>query len=319
MIRYTRIGERAWESLTETMSSKRGSSRTVREFRTSLESLEFHQYQLDQWQRSVLEELHLNHANLDDTRSTLLRTVLHLRANQMRSVMIRPFLYASTDIMVQQEKSDAAVDVAHDTIQTIADLHARSDMYRQQQALFNYFLVSALGVLYALIVREIKRDASLTTSVRLSLSSFAKAKSGFFGGLNVLQSLGASATYPRRLWNKLFPFIKQHEVLQNQDDRGLEPADCFVKSLPYFPNNSNCDSLGNYQNLQVDPALRVSHVSAMDSAPQPAIQVYPESDFNIWNIFDPGEPYSANDVLLDTHFEQQPMESFSDSTFAPSF
>jgi hypothetical protein len=315
MIRYTRIGERAWELLTKSTNNGRGGTCANQQSRTSLEALDFYQYQLDQWQRSIPEELHLNHAFADDTRSTLLLTVLHLRANQMRSVMIRPFLYADINIVVQLGKSHAAIDVASDTIQTIADLHARSDIYRWQQALFNYFLVSALGVVYALIVRETKRETSQFASDQLSHADFAKAKSGLLCGLYILQSLGASATYSRRLLEKLFPLVTQRKMSENHPAHGPESAHYGVGAC--FPAESAFDSTDHYHSLQMDPVFCGSNSSALDITLQPTTQTYPGLDPNIGNIFDTGEMYLADNVLLDTYFGQQYVNSFSDPTYIP--
>ena len=299
------------------MNNRQGGSRTTQEFRTSLESLEFHQYQLDQWQRSIPDELQRSHADSTDTRSTLLFTVLHLRANQMRAFMIRPFLYAGTSIAAQLGKSSAAVDIAIDTIQTIADLHARSDFITRQQALFNYFLVSALGVLYALIIRETNRETSSVASDQLSPAGFAKAKSGLFCGLNILQSLGASATYPGRLWDKLFPFISQGKAFQNYD-YGPESADYLSESPTSFPAAPMYDSPNN-QSLLMNAVFPVSNSSVLDSRSQSTTQACLELDRNTVNLFESGEAYSADDVLLDTYFGQQFVNSFNDSTLAPPF
>jgi hypothetical protein len=59
----------------------------------------------------------------------------------MRAFLIHPFLYIGTSSTAQLGKSTAAVEIARDTIQTIASLHAQSDIYRRQQALFNYFFL----------------------------------------------------------------------------------------------------------------------------------------------------------------------------------
>jgi hypothetical protein len=317
MIRYTRIGEPAWESLTKSMNSRQGGSKTSQEFRTSLKDLEFHQFQLDQWQQSIPEELHFSHADINDTRSTLLLTVLRLRANQMRAVMIRPFLYAGPNITAQLGKSHAAVDVASDTIQIIADLHARSDIYRRQQALFNYFLVSALGVLYALIVRETRRETSSIASDRLSPADFAQAKSGLLCGLNTLQSLGSYTTYPRRLLDRLFPFVTRLKDFEYHTPHGPEPTDYGIESVANFPAESTFNLLDQPNSLHMNPIFCSSNSSAIDRTSKSARQAYPGLDPDIANIFDTGEAYLADDVLLDTYFGQPFMNSFSDPTYIP--
>jgi hypothetical protein len=320
MIRYVRIGEGAWESLTRSMSGRQGGARTAVEFRTTLETFEFHQYQLDQWQRSIPGELGFSHADPGDTRSTLLLTVLHLRANQLRAVMIRRFLYIGTDSTTQLGKSAAAVEIAIDTIRVIDDLHARSDIYRRQQALFNYFLISALGVLYALITRDSKRETSSMTSDRLSPAVFANAQSGLFRGLDILWSLGTSGTYPLRLWNKLFPSISQFKVSQNHDDYAPQPVEQLLEPPATIPGavSYNIGSQDHHQSVPLDPIIPATSSAAINTS-QPTTQIFSPVDTDIMNVFEPGELYTADDILFDRYFGGQFANCFNDTSFVPPF
>ena len=296
MIRYTRIGEHAWESLAKSINSRQDP--TPQELRTSLESLEFHQYQLDQWQQSIPDELKFNHADSADTKSTLLLTVLHLRANQMRAVMIRPFLFAGTETVAQLGKSIAAVDIANDTIQTITDLHARTDIYRRQQALFNYFMISALGVLYALIARDYKEETASLRSDRLSPDAFDKAKRGLLCGLYIVRSLGASATYPKRMWNKLFPSISTRNAFPIHGDDTAESVDYLSERSCSFPIAETFESR-NQQSLPLDPLFPVSNWSAVDIPLQSSIQTYPNWDSDISNLLNGTESIPVGEVFFD--------------------
>jgi len=317
MIRYIRIGERAWESLTRSMS---GGSHTHRDFPTTLETFEFHQYQLDQWQRSIPGELGFSHADPGDTRSTLLLTVLHLRANQLRSVMVRPFLYARTDSTTQPGKSAAAMEIAIDTIRTIGNLHAQTDIYRRQQALFIYFLVSALGVLYALITRDAKREAPSMTSDQLSPAAFANAQSGLIRGLEILWSLGTSCAYPRRLWNKLFPSISQFKAFQNHGDYAPQPVEQLLEPSALISGavSDNIGLQGHRHGISLDTIIPTTS-SATINISQPNIQICTPLDSNIMNVFEPGEPYTADDVLFNRYFGGQFANCFNDTTFVPPF
>jgi hypothetical protein len=324
MIRYARIGEQAWESLTRSMSGRQGSTRPTQEFRSTLESLQFHQYQLDQWQRSIPAELQLNHddtSNTSETSSTLLLTVLHLRANQLRAVMIRPFIYVGTGSAAQLGKSAEAVEIAIDTIRTVADLHAHSNIYRRQQAIFNYFLVSALGVLYALITRDAEREASSMINDRLSPAAFADAQSGLLCGLDILQSLGTSAAYPQRLWNKLFPLVSKFKAFEDHSDYATEPVEQLFESSSQIPGVITYDTApqGHLPGILLDPVIPTAIPSATIDRQQITTELSPSSDSNITNMFKPGDPYITDDILFDRYFGGQVINCFDDSTFIPPF
>ncbi|KIM92691.1 hypothetical protein OIDMADRAFT_185063 [Oidiodendron maius Zn] len=299
MIRYSRIGEQAWESLISSVSDTLGGSRTSREFHTPHESLEFRQYQLDQWQRSIPEELQFSRADFTDIRITFLRTVLHLRSNQMRIFMIRHFIYLNTSSTTQLGNCTTAMEIARDTIQTIADLHARSNIYRRQQALFNHFLVSALGLLYVLITRDTEQESlSSSTRDRLPPHALDKACSGFFRGLGILRSLGTSASRPWRLFSRLFPTPSQLKVLQNYDHYSYGPVDCVLESSSRFPSPDICTTSlqGHPQSLQLDPALAATSSSTFDITSPSLTQMFPDFDCDTMDMFDPGELYTAGDI-----------------------
>ncbi|CZR67535.1 uncharacterized protein PAC_17434 [Phialocephala subalpina] len=322
MIRYARIGDLAWNSLSRSISGRLVGSRTSHDFRTALESLEFHEYQLDQWQRSIPEELQFSHVDHADMKMTFLRTVLHLRANQMRIIMIRPFLYLDPSSDTQLGKSITAMEVAGDTIQIIADLHSRGDMYRRQQALFNHFLVSALGLLYVLIIRDtVKEPLSSITGDRLSPHALAKAYSSLFCGLDVLRSLGTFATAPRRLWNKLFPIISRLKLLENHSNDSGTPVEYLSgPSLrPAAAYTCYTNSQGHSYSPPLDPALTTISSSTLDIASQSVPQALPDFDYDIMNIFELEEAYAEDDIYMDKDFGHHFIAPSNECTFAASF
>jgi hypothetical protein len=322
MIRYARIGNQAWDSLSRCLSGRLGSSRTTHEFRTANESLEFHEYQLDQWERSIPEELQFSHADYTDAKTTFLRTVLRLRANQLRILMIRPLLYSSPSSASQLEKCLTAMEVASDTIQIIADLHAWSDMYRRQQALFNHFLVSALGLLYVLIIRDtVKEPLSSTTGDRLPPDALAKAYTRLFRGLDVLGSLDASTSTPRSLCNKLFSITSRLKELRSQNDYSDKIDDYSSKPSLRFPaaHAHNTSLQDRYHDLSIDPALVATDSSTADTASQSITQGLPESCYDIMNMFEPVGASIEDAISQEKDYGHQFMTSSNEGTFASSF
>jgi hypothetical protein len=322
MIRYARIGDQAWDSLSRSATGRLSSSRNSHDFRTAHESLEFHEYQLEQWEKGIPEELQFSHADHTDMKTTFLRTVLHLRANQMRIIMIRPFLYSSLSSTTHLGKCLTAMEVAGDTIQIIADLHVQSDMYRRQQALFNHFLVSALGLLYVLIIRyTVKEPLAPITDDRLSPDALAKAYGRLFRGLDILGSLGETNSTPRGLYKKLFSIISKLKITQSQNDYSERPLDCSSESSLRFlaSRASNTSLQDRYHKSIIDPELTTTSSLALDIASNSIAQTFPEFCFDITNLVTPGEAYTEDGIYRDRGFGQHLITPGNEYTLTASF
>jgi len=255
-------------------------------------------------------------------RTIFLRTVLHLHANQMRTLMIRPFLYSSFSSVTQPGKYLTAMEVAGDTVQTIADLHARSDVYRRQQAFFNHFLISALGLLYVLIIRDtVKGPLHSVSGDRLSPHALAKAYSRLFCGLDILESLGASTTSPRSLSNKLFPIISRLKVLQIQNEYPGKSTDYSTETLLRFPTayTQNTSSQSRNHNPTIDPELTTTKSSSLNITSQSITQALPGFGCDIMNMFEQGEAYTEDDIHRNTAFDYDFLPPSNENTLSALF
>lgn len=141
MIAYGHIGSKVWKA---TSNSNQLAKK---------EKILFLDFQVQAWQNSFPPELQLNPG--DDqmleghsrTRNRL-RVLLYIRANQMRLLLFRRALLTSKTLTADLSGAERVVDVAKDNIRVIHKLNQVSDIYSSQQACFNYFLVSALAVLF---------------------------------------------------------------------------------------------------------------------------------------------------------------------------
>ena len=144
MIQHSRIGSKVWYSglgLDSATDNKR-------------DEIGYLDYQVLQWQKNLPEQLQFHPAQAGqavegETRAhRRLRVLLYIRANQMRILIYRPVLHSATSIMENRAKAQTVVDVAKDTIIVLTRLNQATDIYRSQQVCFNYFLLSALAVLF---------------------------------------------------------------------------------------------------------------------------------------------------------------------------
>ena len=129
--------------------------------------LSYFLYQLEQWQKSIPDDLQFSHHDFGSVRrSRLIRSLLHLRGNQLKIVIMRPFLCSKAGSKIDTKLWPAAVHAACDTIQVLSHIHRTSDEYQFQLSYFNYFFVSALGIVM-LIASRAALEARLSSFVDL--------------------------------------------------------------------------------------------------------------------------------------------------------
>ncbi|KZF26348.1 hypothetical protein L228DRAFT_242807 [Xylona heveae TC161] len=187
MIAYSRIGSRVWKSVA-------GLDGSVSEIRR--DEMGFLDYQTLQWHNSIPENLRFYHfespqgTNLENRGLARLRVILYLRANQMRILIYRPVLHSATSIVENRGCAQTVVDVAKDTIRVLSRLNQETDIYRTQQVCFNYFLVSALAVLFLAVSHAPAQFSSL-------------ARDEFYMALDLVKGFSTKSYISKRLWKTI--------------------------------------------------------------------------------------------------------------------
>ena len=255
MVEYSRIGVGACDSLCNPSISKGWTTDRWQE------SLGFFQYRLDQWQKNIPSELQFAHHDSDrPKRVRLLRAILYLRANQLRILILRPFLCSKIGFAPDAKIGTTATNIACDSIQLLAHLAHATDLYPLQVAVFNYFLMSALGVVMLTTIREplTKKPSSPSGSQEqwLEQSIYMKARNGVLVGLNLLFTLAESSRSSRRLWNRASSLgfrlhglgILKLDPLQNDVDAVT------VDNETIYPSNSGEEEARPRPALDLDAA-----------------------------------------------------------------
>ncbi|KAH0529683.1 hypothetical protein TsFJ059_004397 [Trichoderma semiorbis] len=180
MIDYCRLGSRICESISNVFG---GSSHYAQEWR---ESFDFFQGRLNQWQeKHVPKVLDPNNEELDAKKIRHFSTLLYLRANQLRLVLIRPALYSLQ--LQEATNSDLwamTVNIAYDSFQILLELFGETDIYKMQQTQYNYFLITALGAVLGVLAQE---KSSLATG-KVDNATLAKAREFVTAALDLLKS-----------------------------------------------------------------------------------------------------------------------------------
>lgn len=186
MISYSIIGSKVWKSVADVASQEK----------INKEDISFLDFQVLNWHRSIPDSLKFIHP--DSGRTTdppprvfqRLQVVLYLRANQMRILIYRPVLHTATTIMENLEFAHVVVKVAKDTIRILTYINQTSDIYSRQQTMFNYFLISALAVLF-LAVAHAPAEFS------------QQSRDEFYMALDLVRGLSSNSYVSKRLWKTI--------------------------------------------------------------------------------------------------------------------
>lgn len=247
MVAYSLIGSKVWKSVVNVDSAQS---------KASPEEFGFLDYQVIQWHRSVPQSLQYISPSTGreiepSSRSNhRLRVLLYLRANQMRILIYRPVLHTATSIMENMNSANTVVDVAKDTIRVLTHINQTTDLYQTQQVMFNYFLISALAVLFLAVSHA---PAQFSDHCR----------DEFFAALELVRGLSANSHVSKRLW-KTIKVLKDvgPKLGLNLRHSGLDAADAHstaavamaglaghpIDEMAIFANGSSGHAHGNSPN-----------------------------------------------------------------------
>ncbi|KAI9655351.1 MAG: hypothetical protein M1821_005498 [Bathelium mastoideum] len=187
MIVYGNISSKVWRSVANVDNNRQ---------EINQEEIGYLDYQVIQWHRSIPESLRYIHPGTGKEPENIvrsmqrLRILLYLRANQMRILIYRPVLHSATSIMENRSHAQTVVDVAKDTVRVLTHVNQTSDIYRTQQVLFNYFLISALAVIFLAVSHA---PAQFSNHCR----------DEFYMALELVRGFSATSYVSKRLWRTL--------------------------------------------------------------------------------------------------------------------
>ena len=187
MIPYTRISTNIWYTVANLRDVKaKFDDGTVQ----SLDD------QLVHWHESLPDALqyHATFSNMHEggysKSQRRLQVILYLRVNQMRIFLFRPILHSAISIMTNRKHAQTLVDVAKDTIHVLTQLHQASNIYNTQQLCFNYFILSALAVLFLAVAHA---PAEFSREVR----------DEFYMALDLVKGFSTKSYVSKRLWKTI--------------------------------------------------------------------------------------------------------------------
>ncbi|KAJ6070968.1 hypothetical protein N7467_012287 [Penicillium canescens] len=188
MIRYSRIAAKVWKFI-----SAFNNTNDIKK-----DEMNYLDWQVLSWVHAIPDSLRLDHPSSAESASATngsrslrrLRALLYLRANQLRMLIHRPVLHTAAHIVRYPAESETVVEIAKDTIRFITRLNETSDIYQLQQVAFNWFLVSALAVLFLAVAQAPTQFSG-------------SCKEEFFWALELVKGFSAQSYISRRLWNSI--------------------------------------------------------------------------------------------------------------------
>ncbi|KAK9327031.1 fungal-specific transcription factor domain-containing protein [Lipomyces starkeyi] len=150
MIQYSQVVGRVWRAV--------NAFNPPRHFTINTEEIDYIEFLIHRWHQSLPPELRL-YSTTDRGQypsppqlSRKLQTILYLRHNLMFLHLYRPIMFSTRTIAEHMSYALRAVEIALDSIRELSRLHFETDLYASCQIHYNYFLVSALGVLFTAII-----------------------------------------------------------------------------------------------------------------------------------------------------------------------
>lgn len=191
MIHYSRIAAKVWDFVAAFNNTNQIKS----------DELAYLDWQILQWAKSIPKSLQLQDetntehelaGGKDVTSRGLLRlrSLLYLRTRQLRILLYRPILHSASRMSCNVNETDTVVDIAIDTIRHLTHLHKTSDFYQLQQVAFNWFLVSALAVLFLAVAQAPAEYSN-------------RCRTEFYMALELVKSLATNSYVSKRLWRSI--------------------------------------------------------------------------------------------------------------------
>lgn len=247
MVTYSLLGSKVWKSVANVDGAQN---------KINPEEIDYLDYQVIQWHRSVPEFLqYINPTTGQEMEPSSrtnhrLRVLLYLRANQMRVLIYRPVLHTATSIMENMGSANTVIDVAKDTIRVLTHINQTTDLYQSQHVMFNYFLISALGVLFLAVSHA---PAQFSDHCR----------DEFYAAIELVRGLSANSHVSKRLWRTIrslkdvgpkLGLNVRHSALDAADAHSTAAvamaglAGHTIDEMAIFANGSGGQPLGNSPN-----------------------------------------------------------------------
>ncbi|PVI02993.1 hypothetical protein DM02DRAFT_726784 [Periconia macrospinosa] len=127
-----------------------------------VEAFEILNFQTQQWLKKALEGQQFFHPCPDEAigvtpgknnsaQPSAMATLLYLRANAFRSIILRPFFLSSLHAPGSIEMIKPSLAIISDTLKVLCYINSTTDIYRKQHPFFQHFLSSSCALLFLIV------------------------------------------------------------------------------------------------------------------------------------------------------------------------
>ncbi|KAJ5465319.1 uncharacterized protein N7458_001005 [Penicillium daleae] len=184
MIPYCRISSKVWYA-------GLGTGEISKLRRDCMENLDS---QVLQWYEQMPESLKCPNPYCTDVGlNTVLRRLqiqMYIRTNIMRILIYRPILYNYANILQNMPHAVLCVHLAKDTIRILYQTHKATEIYKSQQTLFNFFVLSSLAIIFLACFHD---PADFCACVQEEV----------FMALELIKAVSSRSRVARRLWKAI--------------------------------------------------------------------------------------------------------------------
>lgn len=184
MVVYTKVAGRVWNASSN--------FKPPNQYKIDTEELNYIEFLISRWYSGLPQQLRLCRPSDPNYHpppnlSRKLQVILYLRYNLMFLHLYRPVLFSNRTIAEHMPYAFRAVEIALDSIRELFRLRFESDLYASCQIHYNYFLLTALGVLFTAIIHAPNVFAAL-------------CKREFDKALDLIKLFSKVSNVGKRLW-----------------------------------------------------------------------------------------------------------------------
>lgn len=161
-------------------------------------------FQIEQWRKKVVGSYNFGRISADQPPSSFppaWAILLHLRANAVRKMLLRPFFFSTTSTAASRRNIQPGLNLITSSLDMLYTLDKTTDIYRRHHPYFLHILFTSCALMFLIIVYVEQNRPILSTVLsdeftRSITRNFAKAHS-------LAKAYKGSSRASRRLWKQL--------------------------------------------------------------------------------------------------------------------
>ncbi|KAL2875603.1 hypothetical protein SGCOL_009220 [Colletotrichum sp. CLE4] len=138
------------------------------------DNFELMNFQLEQWRKRAVGNYSITHPETwslsPPKQPSSFPILLHLRAETVRSFLLKPWFFSRTDTQTSKKYLQPAIEVLFDICDVLYALNANTDIYRKQQPYYQELLASASALGFVLTSSLEQNRSTLLASLPPGLS-----------------------------------------------------------------------------------------------------------------------------------------------------